>query len=158
MTHDPSSPPGGWPDLAGRFDGRTHILPVRVYYEDTDFSGIVYHAGYLRFLERGRTDSLRLAGVGQAELHAGGEGLIFAVRRLTIDYHRPALMDDVLEVHTRTEDVRGASLVIAQRILRGDELIVSADVRVAAIAGGRPARIPDALRRVLEGGETPATA
>lgn len=154
MTHEPASPPdrAGWPDLSGRFDGDTHVLPVRVYYEDTDFSGIVYHAGYLRFLERGRTDSLRLAGVGQNELHAGGEGLIFAVRRLTIDYHRPALMDDVLEVRTRTEDVRGASLVIAQRILRGDELIVSADVRVAAIAGGRPVRIPDTLRRLLQGG------
>ncbi|MFC0217375.1 acyl-CoA thioester hydrolase [Pseudochelatococcus lubricantis] len=156
MTHDDASsgpirPRGDWPDLAGRFAGDTHILPVRVYYEDTDFSGVVYHAGYLRFLERGRTDSLRLSGVGQGELHAGGEGLIFAVRRITIDYHRPALMDDVLEVRTRTEEVRGASLVLAQRIVRGQELIVSADVRVAAIAGGRPARIPDGLRQVLEG-------
>ncbi|MGI6244163.1 MAG: tol-pal system-associated acyl-CoA thioesterase [Pseudochelatococcus sp.] len=140
-----------WPDLAGRFEGDTHILPVRVYYEDTDFSGIVYHAGYLRFLERGRTDSLRLAGVGQGALHAGGEGLVFAVRRMTIDYHRPALMDDVIEVRTRTQEVRGASIVIAQRIVRGEELIVSADVRVAAIAGGRPARIPESLRRALEG-------
>lgn len=146
-----SAPQKTWPDLAGRFEERTHILPVRVYYEDTDFSGIVYHAGYLRFLERGRTDSLRLAGVGQAALHADGEGLVFAVRRLTIDYHRPALMDDVLEVHTYTQEVRGASLVIIQKIMRGDELIVSADVRVAAIMGGRPARIPDALRRILSG-------
>lgn len=140
-----------WPHLAGVLEGRTHILPVRVYYEDTDFSGIVYHANYLRFLERGRTDFLRLAGVAQSDLHADGEGLIFAVRRMTIDYFLPARMDDVLTVETRTDEVRGASLVIAQRILRGEEVIVTADVRVAAIAGGRPVRIPDHLRRILGG-------
>jgi tol-pal system-associated acyl-CoA thioesterase len=140
-----------WPHLAGVLEGRTHILPVRVYYEDTDFSGIVYHANYLRFLERGRTDFLRLAGVAQSDLHADGQGLIFAVRRMTIDYFLPARMDDVLTVETRTDEVRGASLVIAQRILRGDEVVVTADVRVAAIAGGRPARIPDHLRRILGG-------
>lgn len=147
---------GSWPDLAGRLhgdtDGVVHVLPVRVYYEDTDFSGIVYHAGYLRFLERGRTDFLRLAGVDQSALFEGGEGIIFAVRRLTIDYHRPALMDDVLEVRTRTQEVRGASLVIAQTIHRGDQLIVSADVHVAAIVDGRPARIPDHLRSALQPG------
>jgi acyl-CoA thioester hydrolase len=122
---------------------------VRVYYEDTDFSGVVYHASYLRFLERGRTDPLRLAGVDQSALHAAGEGLIFAVRRMTIDFRRPGRMDDVLTVETRIVEARGASLVIAQRILRGEEALVTADVRVAAIAGGRPARIPDALRAIL---------
>ena len=126
-----------------------HRLPVRVYYEDTDFSGVVYHASYLRFLERGRTEFLRAAGVDQSSLHAEGEGLIFAVRRMTIDYLKPARMDDVLLVETRTEEVRGASLVIAQRILRGEEVIVTADVRVAAILGGSPARIPDGLRAIL---------
>ena len=128
-----------------------HLLPVRVYYEDTDFSGVVYHANYLRFLERGRTEFLRAAGVDQSSLHAEGEGLIFAVRRLTIDYLKPARMDDVLVVETRTAEVRGASLAIAQRVLRGDEVLATADVRVAAIVGGRPARIPDALRAVLAG-------
>jgi acyl-CoA thioester hydrolase len=144
------SPQGGreWP-TAGSFANGAHRLPVRVYYEDTDFSGVVYHASYLRFLERGRTDSLRLAGVDQSLLHAGGEGLIFAVRRMTIDYLKAARMDDVLVVETRTAEVRGASLAIAQRILRAEEVIVTADVRVAAIAGGRPARIPDELRAVL---------
>jgi len=132
--------------VAGR-----HLLPVRVYYEDTDFSGVVYHASYLRFLERGRTEFLRAAGVDQSTLHAEGEGLIFAVRRMTIDYLKPARMDDVLAVETHTAEMRGASLTIAQRILRGDEVLVTADVRVAAIAGGRPARIPDALRSVLCG-------
>jgi acyl-CoA thioester hydrolase len=136
------------PAEGGGAAGR-HLLPVRVYYEDTDFSGIVYHANYLRFLERGRTEFLRAAGVDQSTLHAAGDGLIFAVRRLTVDYLRPARMDDVLVVETRTAEVRGASLTIAQRILRGDEVLVTAEVRVAAILGGRPARIPDHLRSVL---------
>jgi acyl-CoA thioester hydrolase len=138
-----------WPHLSGRLDGDTHVLPVRVYYEDTDFSGIVYHASYLRFLERGRTDLLRLAGVDQSALHADGEGIVFAVRRMTIDYLRPARMDDVLQVETRTAQILGASLTIAQRITRGDDVIVTADVRVAALAGGKPARIPDELRELL---------
>jgi acyl-CoA thioester hydrolase len=146
----PPSPLGeGLAPTAGSFANGVHRLPVRVYYEDTDFSGVVYHASYLRFLERGRTDSLRLAGVDRSLLHAGGEGLIFAVRRMTIDYLKAARMDDVLVVETRTAEVRGASLAIAQRILRDDEVIVTADVRVAAVAGGRPARIPDELRAVL---------
>ncbi len=138
-------------NLAGYFRDDTHILPVRVYYEDTDFSGIVYHANYLRFLERGRTDSLRLAGVAQSNLHAEGEGIIFAVRRMTIDYVKPAMMDDILHVETRTREVRGASLIIDQCLMRGDDVIVTAEVRVAAISGGRPARIPDALRDLLTG-------
>jgi acyl-CoA thioester hydrolase len=140
-----------WPGLAGRLVAGTHILPVRVYYEDTDFSGIVYHAGYLRFLERGRTDFLRLAGVDQSVLHDEGEGLAFAVRRMTIDFLKPARMDDIVEVETRIVEVRGASLVIGQAIRRGSDVIVKADVRVALIRAGHPARIPDALRLILGG-------
>jgi acyl-CoA thioester hydrolase len=143
---------GEWPHLSGRLEGGRHVLPVRVYYEDTDFSGVVYHASYLRFLERGRTDFLRLAGVDQSTLHAAGEGLIFAVRRMTIDFLKPARMDDVLLVETFTEEVRGASLVVAQTIRRGDETLLTADVRVAALSGGRPARIPDELRTILKPG------
>ena len=123
---------------------------MRVYYEDTDFSGIVYHASYLRFLERGRTDNLRLAGVTQSLLHAGEDRLAFVVSRMTIDFIKAAHMDDVLAVETRTTDVRGASISLAQRILRDGEVILTADVRVAAIAGGRAVRIPDALRPMLE--------
>lgn len=124
----------------------THRLPVRVYYEDTDFSGVVYHASYLRFLERGRTEILRASGVDQSMLHAEGRGLFFAVRRMTIDYLKPARMDDVLSVETTTTDVRGATLDVEQRILRGDDVLITAQVLVASLAGGRPVRIPDALR------------
>jgi acyl-CoA thioester hydrolase len=148
-TSVPLPGPAMWPHLYGRLDGDTHILPVRVYYEDTDFSGIVYHASYLRFLERGRTDLLRLSGVDQSLLHADGQGIIFAVRRMTIDYLKPARMDDVLHVETRTAEIRGASMTIAQRLTRGDDVIVTADVLVAALAAGRPARIPDDLRALL---------
>jgi acyl-CoA thioester hydrolase len=148
-------PDVAFPHLAGAFDGDTHRLPVRVYYEDTDFSGLVYHASYLRFLERGRTDSLRAAGIDQSALHAEGEGIVFVVRRMTIDYLLPARMDDVVVVETRNAAVRGASLVIAQRILRGAEVLVTADVLVAALVGGRPARIPDGLRAALSGSGGP---
>lgn len=140
-----------WPGLAGTLDGGVHRLPVRVYYEDTDFSGAVYHASYLRFLERGRTDFLRLSGIDQSVLHAGDDRLIFAVRRLTVDYLKPAGMDDVLTVETRTAEIRGASLAVAQAIRRGAILLVTAEVRVAAVAGGRPVRLPDRLRSVLSG-------
>jgi len=136
--------------ISGRFEGGAHLLVVRVYYEDTDFSGIVYHANYLKYLERGRTDQLRLAGVAQSELLAQGdgkgEGIAFAVRRMTLDWLRPARMDDILTVETRTTAVKGATIAIAQRILRGEEVLVTADVTVAAIRGGRPTRIPDGLR------------
>jgi acyl-CoA thioester hydrolase len=137
------------PAFAGSLEGGTHRLPLRVYYEDTDFSGVVYHASYLRFMERGRTELLRATGVDQSVLHGGEEGLSFAVRRMTIDYLKPARMDDVLTVETRADEIRGASLVMAQRVLRGDEVLVTADVHVAAISRGRPARIPDSLRRLL---------
>ena len=137
--------------MGGTLADGVHRLPVRVYYEDTAFSGLVYHASYLRFLERGRTELLRAAGVDQSALHAAGEGTFFAVRRMTIDWLRPARMDDVVTVETRTVEVRGASIVIAQRLLRGDAVLMSADVRVAALAAGRPARIPEGLRALLEG-------
>ena len=126
-----------------------HSISIRVYYEDTDFSGVVYHASYLRFFERGRTELLRSAGVDQSMLLKDGEGLGFAVRRMTIDWLKPARMDDVLCVETRTLSVRGATLDLAQRILRGEEELITATVLVAALSGGRPVRIPDELRALL---------
>ncbi|MDB5511628.1 MAG: acyl-CoA thioesterase [Enterovirga sp.] len=126
-----------------------HLLPVRVYYEDTDFSGVVYHASYLRFLERGRTELLRSAGLDQSALHGQSGGIIFAVRRMTLDYLRPARMDDLVTVETRTSQVRGASLRMGQRILRDGTVLLAADVQVAVLAGGRPVRLPEKLRRLL---------
>ncbi|NNM74291.1 tol-pal system-associated acyl-CoA thioesterase [Enterovirga aerilata] len=131
-------------------DPAPHRLPVRVYYEDTDFSGVVYHANYLRFLERGRTELLRSAGVDQSILHAEPGGIIFAVRRMNIEYLRPARMDDLLTIETETTEIRGASLRMSQRILRADAVLLTAGVHVAVLAGGRPARLPDEIRRLLQ--------
>lgn len=141
---------GGMAPASGMVIDGAHLLTVRVYYEDTDFSGIVYHANYLRFLERGRTESLRAIGASQSVMLAAG-GLFFAVRRMTIDWKLPALMDDVLTIETRTREMRGASIIIDQRILRDGVEILTAEVRVAAIVGGRPARIPDEIRTLMGG-------
>jgi acyl-CoA thioester hydrolase len=126
-----------------------HSLPVRVYYEDTDFSGFVYHASYLRFMERGRTELLRDLAGDQSDLHRDAEGLVFVVRRMTLDYLRPAVMDDQLTVLTRTRELRGASMTLAQEVRRGAELLVSAEVTVACVRDGRATRLPDSLRAKL---------
>ena len=122
---------------------------VRVYYEDTDFSGRVYHASYLRFLERGRTEWLRGFGFGHRDV-AGSTGVVFAVRSLRIEYLAPALMDDLLDVETRASKVGGASLEFLQRIVSESRELVTANVLVAAIRNDRPTRIPEALRRALD--------
>lgn len=123
-----------------------HRFPVRVYYEDTDFSGVVYHASYLRFMERGRTEMLRALGIEQAGLDFG-----FAVRAMQIDYLKPARMDDELTIETTTRSIGGATLDLDQRVLRGEEVLVTASVRIACIAQGRPARLPKDIRAKLEG-------
>jgi acyl-CoA thioester hydrolase len=123
-------------------------LWVRVYYEDTDFSGRVYHASYLRFLERGRTEWLRARGFAHRDLMEH-ESVAFAVRSLNIDYLAPAMMDDLLRVETAVGAAHGASIEFRQRILRGDTELAAATVLVAAVRGGRPARIPADLRRLL---------
>ena len=123
-------------------------LMVRVYYEDTDFSGVVYHASYLRFLERGRTESLRAIGFANRML-AEGEGVVFAVRSLQIDYKAPGVMDDLLRVETRIEEVGGATLTFDQNVYRDGAELVSAKVRMAVLRGGRPSRIPPLLRHAL---------
>ena len=124
-------------------------LWVRVYYEDTDFSGRVYHASYLRFLERGRTEWLRRRGFAHREL-ADTSGVAFAVRSLKIEYLAPALMDDLLTVETSLAKAGGASIEFEQRVLRDDKELVTASALVAAIRDGRPARIPAGLRRLLQ--------
>jgi acyl-CoA thioester hydrolase len=125
-----------------------HALWVRIYYEDTDFSGRVYHASHLRFLERGRTEWLRRRGFSHRDL-AENSGVTFAMRSLQIEYLAPAMMDDLLEVETSVAAVRGASIEFQQRILRGDKELVTAAALVAAVRDGRPARIPEDLRRLL---------
>jgi acyl-CoA thioester hydrolase len=134
-------------------DGR-HYMQIRVYYEDTDFSGIVYHANYLRFMERGRTNHLRLMGAGQhalfAEAEAESPGLAFVVRSMQIDYFKSARMDDVVEVVTWPVAVKGASITMAQEIRRNADLLVKAQVRVALVSGGRAQPIPKALRTLMK--------
>lgn len=127
-------------------DGR-HRLVQRVYYEDTDFSGLVYHARYLHFLERGRTDYLRCLGCEQsALLSVHDEGLVFVVHRMEIDFKAPARMDDVLTILTRTEKAGGAKMVLTQEIRRGDALLIAAKVIIAVInKHGRPRRLPDSI-------------
>jgi acyl-CoA thioester hydrolase len=130
-------------------DGR-HTLLVRVYYEDTDFTGIVYHANYLRFMERGRTNYLRLLGNDHRALFEETEqempGFAFVVRSMTIEFRKPARMDDVLAIITEPHEVKGASAIVRQRIMRGEDLLVEAQVRVAFVSGGRARPIPKALR------------
>ena len=132
----------------------THRLPLRVYYEDTDFSGVVYHASYLRFMERGRTNHLRLMGAEQHTLFAEAEletpGFAFVVRSMQIDYLKPARMDDVLDVVTWPVAVKGASITLAQEVRRGEVVLVKAEVRVAFISEGRAQPIPKALRMLLK--------
>ena len=134
-------------------DGRHH-MQVRVYYEDTDFSGIVYHANYLRFMERGHTNHLRLMGAEQhalfAEAASEAPGFAFVVRSMTLDFLRPARMDDVLDVVTWPIAVKGASITLAQEVRRGEEVLVKADVRVAFISGGKAQPIPRALRDLMK--------
>ncbi|MBN9470848.1 MAG: tol-pal system-associated acyl-CoA thioesterase [Bosea sp.] len=126
-----------------------HRISVRVYYEDTDFSGVVYHASYLRFMERGRTELIRALGIEQRELFDGDAALGFAVRRMTIDFVRPAVMDDLLTVETVPTLARGATMELDQRILRGEEVLITAQVKVACVGGGKARRIPDVLRQRL---------
>jgi acyl-CoA thioester hydrolase len=130
-------------------DGR-HIQVVRVYYEDTDFTGIVYHANYLRYMERGRTNYLRLIGADHRLLFEQTEkeapGFAFVVRAMNIDFLKPARMDDILHVVSDPVEVKGASVTIRQKVMRGDELLVEAQVKVAFISGGRAKPIPKSLR------------
>ncbi|WP_051335438.1 tol-pal system-associated acyl-CoA thioesterase [Methylocapsa acidiphila] len=130
-----------------------HRLSVRVYYEDTDFSGVVYHASYLRFLERGRTEFLRERGIHHRAIFAeGGQNSVsFAVRNMSLDFAKPALMDDLLWVETRVASLGGASIDMEQLLLRDADLLVKAKVRIAVVAGGRAIRIPPALLAKLEG-------
>ncbi len=134
-------------------DGR-HTQPVRVYYEDTDFSGVVYHASYLRFMERGRTNYLRLLGADHRAMFeqaaAEAPGFAFVVRHMDIAFRKPAHMDDVLDIVTLPEEVKGASIMLHQKVMRGDEVLVEAHVQVAFVSGGKAKPIPKPLRIAMK--------
>jgi acyl-CoA thioester hydrolase len=134
-----SKPPGKrvLPDAPQR-------IALRVYYEDTDFSGNVYHASYLRFLERGRTEFLRAIGIEHSRIFANGGagGFHFVVRAMGIEFLKPALMDDTLLVETCVNGLGGASIEMRQQINRGYEILLTAKVRIAIVSGGRARRIP----------------
>ena len=131
-----------------------HTMTVRVYYEDTDFTGLVYHASYLRFMERGRTNYQRLLGTDQRALFEQAQkeapGFAFVVRSMQIEFLKSAVMDDLLEIVTAPEEVKGASVLLAQHVMRGDETLIEAHVRVAFVSGGRARPIPKPLRIAMQ--------
>lgn len=147
-----------WPDIAGRIvtddTGQRHVLPVRVYFEDTDAGGIVYHASYVRYCERGRTDFLRLMGSEARAMFDGSdsrEPAIFVVRRMNMDFIRPGFMDDLLMVETRVKDIGGASVTLLQSVLREGKRIFEADVTIVLISkSGKPLRLSDRVRAAFE--------
>lgn len=125
----------------------THILPIRVYYEDTDMAGIVYYANYLRYIERGRSDWVREMGIEQLAMKA--DGVVFAVRRVEADYLVPAVFDDLLEVRTWATSITPARMVMRQEVRRAETLLFQADVTIVCInASGKPCRLPAKLRSI----------
>lgn len=131
-----------------------YTLAIRVYYEDTDFSGVVYHAAHLRFFERGRTEALRACGVHHHELLARQEPIVFAVRKMTTEWIAPARIDDLLEVKTRFLSAKGARMFLDQEISREEILIARAEVEAVAMTlAGRPRRLPGDIAQRLGGGK-----
>jgi len=140
-----SEPSSGW------LEGREHQLPVRIYYEDTDFTGMVYHANYLRYFERGRSDFFRVVGISHTALLELPEPTAFTITHIGLDFKRAARIDDALMVRTTYDDVKGPRLLISQRITRGDELIAEAQVHAVCIdMKGRARRPPPAMVELLK--------
>ena len=143
QPHPQPTPPGG------TFDGPLHLYAVRVYYEDTDLSGIVYHANYLRWFERARSDVLRMLEIDQRAAIEAGEGA-YAVADLELKYVRPAKLDDDVLIQTRCTQLKAASVIMHQRAIRGSELLCEATFRVGFVApDGRPRRQPEAWREAF---------
>lgn len=135
---------------AGWIDGREHVLPVRIYYEDTDFTGMVYHANYLRYFERGRSDFFRIAGISHTALLSLAEPTAFTIVRIELDFRRAARVDDALLVRTTYDTVKGPRLMVSQRIVRGDELIAEAQVQAVCIdLKGRAKKPPKEMVALL---------
>ncbi len=144
-----------WPHIAGRLVEDGHILPVRVYFEDTDFSGLVFHGTYVRWCERGRSDFLRLLGVHHNELIDADEPAAFVVRRMEFDFRAPARIDDVVEVHTCVDQLRAADVWLKQTVSLEGKDICRARVQVVLVSGnGKPQRLSARLRQAFTGGDT----
>lgn len=140
---------GTFPE-GGRLDGGAHLLPVRVYWEDTDAGGIVYHASYIRFMERGRTEFLRAVGLDQSAMQTLPTPVLIVVRRMTVDYLKPAKLDDALVVETRITGLSGVRVEMMQRVRRGETVLVNAEVMAATIGGdGRPCRMSETMRALF---------
>ena len=134
----------------GRFEGKVHILPLRIYYEDTDLSGVVYHANYLRFMERGRSEYFRCAGIARLAMLEEDEPTAWTLRKVNLEYFRPARVDDLIEVHTRCTALSGARMAADQKIYAAGELLVHGAVEACIITlDGRPRRIPQEMRAKL---------
>ena len=130
----------------GHFDGKTHVLPLRIYYEDTDLSGVVYHANYLRYMERGRTEFFRSAGIWLARLD-DAEPVAWTLRKAALTFHRPARLEDALEVRTVFSAMSGARMEAQQRIVSHGHLLVEGQIEACLITlSGKPRRIPQEVR------------
>lgn len=134
----------------GYFEGRTHILPISIYYEDTDLSGVVYHANYLRFMERGRTEFFRLAGISKMAGLEDEEPTAWAIRSISVDFHRPARLDDHVQVRTRLTGLTGARMKAIQRVTCGEKLLVEGRIQACITTlTGKPRRLPRNVQETL---------
>jgi acyl-CoA thioester hydrolase len=134
----------------GRFEGRTHVLPVRVYYEDTDLSGVVYHANYLRYMERGRSEFFRAAGITRLAQLDEPEPKVWTLTRARLEYSRPARLDDLIEIHTLCVSLTGARLNADQSVMRSGQLLVRGEIEACVVTlSGKPRRIPRDVRERL---------
>jgi len=134
----------------GHFEGTVHVLPISIYYEDTDLSGVVYHANYLRFMERGRTEFFRLAGISKMAGLEEDEPTAWAIRSAKIDYHRPARLDDVVTVRSILIGLSGARMRAIQRVMRGGELLVEGRIEACVTTlTGKPRRLPKNVAQTL---------
>ncbi len=134
----------------GRFEGKIHVLPIRIYYEDTDLSGVVYHANYLRFMERGRSEFFRCAGITRLAMLDDAEPTAWTLKKATLEYVRPARVDDLIEVHTTCTALTGARMNAEQKIYLGSQLLTKGQVEACIITlSGKPRRIPEEFRQKL---------
>ncbi len=134
----------------GHFDGKTHVLPISIYYEDTDLSGVVYHANYLRFMERGRTEFFRLAGISKMAGLEDEEPTAWAIRSINVEYHRPARLDDAVTVRTILTSLSGARMRAIQRVMCGDVLLVEGRIEACITTlTGKARRLPKNVSETL---------